>query len=161
MIHRFDEEELGTEIHGSTLGLTLPTTREFRARVALCAARHLAVAAFELAHDPALPPEESHRFSLAESRFRALTDHDGTGLDRHRPDTTPFVRLEDGTAVPVTELLVTACQHTRFRLPARSIDHDLVHEAKELLCGLRWLLPFELEEAEPGVASGLPRRNVS
>lgn len=161
MIHRFDEEELGTEVNGATLGTSMPGAKEFRDFAARCAARHLAVASFELAHDPGLSPDDSRRFSMAESRFRALTDLDGTGLDRQRPDATPFVRLADGTPVPVTELLVSACQQTRFRIPYRSIDHDLVHEAKELLCGLRWHLPFELEEGGPGAASDSACRNFS
>jgi hypothetical protein len=127
---------------------------EAAAYVYRCVARHLAVAAVELARDPSLSPERAARFALAESRFRALTDHDGISWNERETVATPVVRLGDGTSVPMTDLLLGACESTRFPLPYRSIDTELVHAAKELLSGLSWHLPDEAVDAIAGFDGG-------
>ncbi len=131
-------------LDGDTRSLSDICMEKERAEYAIrCAARHLVVAAVELARDPDLPHARAARFSLAESKFRALTDFDGISNGSVAGVAAPSVRLPDGSTIAVTDLLVGACQLFRFRLPPRSIDSELVHAAKELLSGLDWRFPDE------------------
>jgi len=129
----------------------LASQRERVEYAARCAARHLVVAAVELARDPDLPPDRAARFSLAESKFRALTDFDGISNGSVAAAASPSVPLPDGSRVAMTDLLMGACQLLHFRLPHRSIDSELVYAAKELLSGLSWQFPDEQDDTpRPG-----------
>ena len=105
-----------------------------------CAHRHLAVAATQLARAGRFSPEESARYALAAARFRALTERPWDDGGRWRA-LAPFVTAISGAPVAVADLFASACLHRRVVPPARSIDPELVDEAKELLRGLRWQVP--------------------
>lgn len=124
-----------------------------------CAARHLVVAAVELARDPKLPRHLAARFSRAESKFRAMTDFDGVSLLGSSAQAVPMVRLPNGASIAVTDLLIGACRSSRLRLPPRSIDSELVYAAKELLYGLEWTLPGEGEERSTSQRADLPHNH--
>jgi hypothetical protein len=106
-----------------------------------CAYRHLAVAATQLARGDACWPEESARYALAAARFRALTEQAWTaGASRWR-EAAPFVTAVSGAPVPVADLFASAVLRRRTDPPARSIDPELVNDAKDLLRGLSWQVP--------------------
>lgn len=118
-----------------------------------CAARHLVVAAVELARDPRLPRDRAARYAMAESRFRALTDLDGFSAVGAPNDAVPGIAIGNGTVVPLTDLLIGACRSYRIPLPRRSIDSELVFAAKELLAGLDWTFPGEPAADVPATAA--------
>jgi hypothetical protein len=107
-----------------------------------CAARHLAVAASQMARGGSLSRAAAIRYTSAEAWFRSqAANYEGL---RGRPTPSgPVLRLADGATVSLTILFAGVCHRDRWWVPNRSIDPDLVHAAKELLCGLRWFLPDE------------------
>ena len=105
-----------------------------------CAARHLAVAASQLSRDGRLPGDVAARFAAAETLFRSQATHPGV-LNRGAIQPGPVVMLADGAMVAMNVLFANLCQRDRLWLPKRSIDPDLVLDAKELLTGLEWSLP--------------------
>jgi hypothetical protein len=119
-------------------------TRDGWSEAFRCAVRHLAVAASQLARDEKLPRDAVERFAAAEALFRAQSSDLG-GISPQPIVPGPLLRLSGEETISLTALFANICQHDRSWLPHRSIDPELVHGAREILCALKWLLPCELQ----------------
>lgn len=110
-----------------------------------CCAKHLAVAATDLARDARTAPRLASRLPAAEAQFRALaSSFEGllpVGL--RTPIPSPVVPIDDETTVPLVVLLADIYVRERWWLTNGSVVPELVAGARELLCGLRWVLPGE------------------
>ena len=109
-----------------------------------CAARHLAIAALELARAPEVAPAHAARFAAAEAQFRVQAEDSGIREDL-RSWEWPRIVVGPGEQVGLTILFASTIRRDHLWLLNRAIDRELVHGAKELLCALRWHLPGELE----------------
>jgi hypothetical protein len=102
--------------------------------------RHLAVAATQLAGAEGISPEDAARYAVAGARFRALIELEG-GVRSRAPLASPVVESDSGDLVSLVDLLIDICQRDQLHLPLRSIESELVHEAKQLLSALSWRVP--------------------
>jgi len=110
-----------------------------------CCAKHLAVAATDLARDARTSPREAARLTAAGAQFRSLaSSFEGVLAPGERPPLpTPAVPLDDETSSPLVILLANVYVRERWWLNNGSIVPELVAGARELLSGLKWHLPGE------------------
>ncbi|WP_406700201.1 hypothetical protein V5E97_15360 [Singulisphaera sp. Ch08] len=102
------------------------------------------MAAWELANDPTTSPDLALRYAAAEVQFRTQV-YNLSGILRAHPPEGPVVRLSDQAPIPVVMLLADIIRRDPRSIPHRSIDRELVHGAKELLCGISWKLCQEAD----------------
>ena len=115
-----------------------------------CCAKHLAVAATDLALDVKTAPGQASRLSAAGAQFRSLaSSFEGLPPPGARPTIpSPVVPIDDETTVSLVVLLANVYVRERWWVTSGSVVPELVAGAKELLCGLKWILPGEV--AAPG-----------
>lgn len=110
--------------------------------------RHFAAASAQLARLEGLPAGSSARYAAASALFRSRIEST-EGIQARSFRAGPVVDNGTGGSTPLVMLLIDACQSFGLALPLRSIDPDLLLEAKSLLSGLIWRLPDD-----PAVAAG-------
>ena len=126
---------------GDGFGFASPQGRqEFPGPLLRSINRHLAVAATQLARADGVSDEEAARYTAAGARFRALVELDGN-LRSHIALPIPVAETAAGEAVTLPDLLADLCRREQVQPPLRSIDPELVHQAKQLLCGVLWRVP--------------------
>jgi hypothetical protein len=99
-----------------------------------CLFRHLMLAAEEIALQAGLACQDN-RFAAVAARFRDLS------YGPRRKGVGPVVEREDGTFVPLSDLLADAWLRDHAAFPDQGIDADLLEAAGQLLLGLAWKLP--------------------
>ncbi len=116
-----------------------------------CCAKHLAVAATDLARDPKTAPRQAARLSAAGAQFRSLaSSFEGLLPSGSRPPLpSPSVPLDDETSIPLVVLLANVYVRERWWLTNGSVVPELVAGARDLLCGLKWVLPGEDHATDP------------
>lgn len=119
--------------------------------------RHFAAASAQLARQEGLAAEQSAKYGAASAFFRSLIESN-EGIQARSFRAGPLVEDGKGGSTLLVTLLIEACQSYGLALPLRSIDPDLLLEAKSLLSGLVWRLPDDLDEDGRGQPqAGKPR----